>query len=414
MKTLALALVLAAGALISRVLLAHAPPQFAVDLAQPLPVATNWGAYGAWMWLVLAATLGAAFLIYAALVREPLSLVRTLAACALALCAGLWWLPLLSSDVYAYAAYGEMARLGLNPYAHHAAHGDALIAAANWQWRPVLVPICVYGEAFVALARALAGALHGFGALAVLTGFRVVSCAALLLCGYFAGLLGGTRAATFIACNPVAIFAAIEGHNDTLMAAAVLAGVVVLRRAPAIGAAIVALAATIKLPALAASAALVLDRIFVRRDARAVLGGTIAGLALVVAGSQALIAGLRDGLTHGHYAPLASIQSLGIPIAVLAVLFVLFRMRVMTAPIDRWCMLALAGWIAIPNPYPWYALWLVPLAAFAHDRRVTMTTLCVTGASVLRYLPDAAAVPTGSASLALGALALSAYAPLML
>jgi hypothetical protein len=86
----------------------------------------------------------------------------------------------------------------------------------------------------------------------------------------------------------------------------------------------------------------------------------------------------------------------------------------MTTPIDRWCMLALAAWITIPNPYPWYALWMLPLAAFARDRRVIVTTLTVTSAALLRYLPDAAAVPTGAESLALGALALSAYAPLVL
>ena len=279
----------------------------------------------------------------------------------------------------------------------------------------MLVPICVYGETFVALARLLVTVLHGFDTVAVLTSFRVLSCTALVLCGYLAGLLGGARAATFIACNPVALFAAIEGHNDTLMAAAVLFGIVVARRAPAIGATIVALAASIKLPALAASVALAFDRILERRDARAVLGGTVVGLAIVAAASRALIEGVRSDLApHGQYAAFASIQELGIPVAALAALFVLTRVRAMTTPIDRWCMLALAAWIAIPNPYPWYALWLLPLAAFAHDRRVTTTVLTVTGAALLRYLPDAAAVPIGAESFALGALALSAYAPLVL
>jgi hypothetical protein len=414
-KTVGLALIIAAGAIVSRVLLAYAPARFAVDLAQPLPIVTNWGSDGTWLWLVLAATLGAAFIVYLAQLRARLSLARILFASSLALLAGLFWLPLFSSDVYAYAAYGEMARLGLNPYVHQAAGGDALIAAANWQWRPVLVPICVYGETFVALARLLVSALHGLGAVAVLTSFRILSCAALVLCGYLAGLLGGTRAAAFIACNPVALFAAIEGHNDTLMAAAVLLGIVVTRRAPAIGAAIVALAASIKLPALAASAALALDRILERRDARAVLGGTLVGWAIVAATSRAMIAGVRSDLApRGHYAAYASIQELGIPVAALAGLFVLTRVRAMTTPIDRWCMLALAAWITIPNPYPWYALWILPLAAFARDRRVVATTLTVTSAALLRYLPDAAAIPAGVESLALGALALTAYAPLVL
>ena len=411
----ALALIVATGAIVSRVLLAHVPARFAVDLAQPVPIATNWGIEGLWLWLVLATTVGAAFIVYLAQLRAPLSLPGTLLASSLALFAGLSWLPLFSSDVYAYAAYGEMARLGLNPYVHHAAGGDALIAAANWQWRPVLVPICVYGETFVTFARLLVTTLHGFGAGVVLTAFRILSCAALLLCGYLAGLLGGTRAATFIACNPLALFAAIEGHNDTLMVAAVLLGIVVMRRAPAIGAAIVALAASIKLPALAASAALALEQILERRDARAVLGGTLVGWAIVAATSRAMIAGVRSDLApHGEYTAYASIQALGVPVAALAGLFVLTRVRKMTTPTDRWCMLALAVWITIPNPYPWYALWMLPLAAFARDRRAIATTLTVTSAALLRYLPDAAAVPTGPESLALGALALSAYVPLVL
>jgi hypothetical protein len=415
MKHAGIAIVIALGAVASRLLLARAPLRFALDLAQPLPVATEWGRYGAAMWLVLAATLGAAFIIYVLHLRAPLSIAGTLVAAGLALLAALTWLPLLSSDVYAYAAYGEMARLGLSPYAHHAAVSDTLIAAANWQWRPVAVPICVYGPAFVALARALVTACTPFGVVAVLMSFRIISCLALVACGYLAGILGGARAAAFVACNPIAIFAAAEGHNDTLMVSVVLLGIVIARRAPAIGATVVALAAAIKLPALAASFALVADRIASRRDARAVLGGTIVGCAVVAIASRALIAALRSNLApHGHYVALASVQALGIPVSVLIALAVLLRLRTVNEPLDRWCVLALAAWIAIPNPYPWYALWLLPIAAFARDRRVVATALAVTGAALLRYLPDAAALPNLPASVALGAIALTAYAPLVL
>lgn len=414
MKTFGIALIFAAGAIASRTLLQRVPSHFALDLAQPLPVATDWGWNGALFWLVLAATVALAFVVYAMQLRTPLSTSKTLGAAALALIAGWFWLPLLSSDVYAYAAYGEMARLGLDPYALAGRSADALIAAANWQWRPGTLPICVYGPSFVALARLTVEGLQGFGALAVLDGFRFLSCAALLLCGYFAALLGGARAAAFIACNPVALFAAIEGHNDTILAAAVLLGIVVVRRAPAIGATIVALAASIKLPALIAALALAFDRILAHRDARAVLGGTIVGCAVVAIASRAFIAGVRSGLAaHGHYLPLASVQALGLPVAVLAFILVLWRTRSMTTPIDRWCTVALAAWIAIPNPYPWYALWLLPLAAFAHDRRVRLTALTVTSAALLRYLPDAAGFPSSALSLVYGVIAVTAFAPLV-
>ncbi|HTU69752.1 MAG TPA: hypothetical protein VMF11_05475 [Candidatus Baltobacteraceae bacterium] len=415
MKTIGIAFAFAAGTIASRLLLARVPSGFATDLAQPLPVATDWGATGAVFWLVLAATIAVAFVVYALQLRRPLSTGGTLLAGALALVAGWFWLPLFSSDVYAYGAYGEMARIGLNAYAPAGRSSDTLIAAANWQWRPENVPICVYGPAFVAIAHAIAGALRGFGVLAVLDGFRMLACAALLLSGYLAALLGGARAAAFIVCNPVALFAALEGHNDTLALAAVLLGIVIARRAPALGAAAVALAASIKLPALAASLAFALDRILARRNARAVLGGTIVGIAAVVTASRGLIGGVRSGIvSHGHYLPLASIQALGLPVAALVCVFVLVRARSMGTPIDRWCTIALAAWIAIPNPYPWYALWLLPLAAFAHDRRARVTVLAVTSAALLRYLPDAAGLPSPLLSLGYGAIAVTAYVPLVL
>ena len=235
-----IALTFAAGTIAGRSLLHVLPSRFAVDLAQPLVVTTNWNGYGVMFWLVLAAVVAIAFIPYTAQLRAPLSLSGTLAASALALGAAFFWLPLMSSDVYAYAAYGEMARLGLDPYLYHQSLADALVQAANWQWRPVQVPVCVYGPAFVLVAQAVVAALHEAGIAAVLDGFRLLSCAALLLCGYLAYVIDGNRAAAFIACNPVALFTAIEGHNDTLMVAVVLAGVALARRTPAIGAALAA------------------------------------------------------------------------------------------------------------------------------------------------------------------------------
>jgi alpha-1,6-mannosyltransferase len=414
-RLLGIPLIFAFGALVSRLALRFTPSRFTIDLTQPIPVATNWGWQGALVWLTCAATIAAAFIVYRAELRAARSpsTRHVLLASGLACVAGLFWLPLLSSDIYAYAAYGEMARLGIDPYVHHAASADALIEAARWQWSGTL-PICVYGEGFVAIARALVTMLHGLGTTAVLTGFRVLTCAALLLCGYLASRLGNARTAIFIACNPIAIFAAIEGHNDTLMLAGIMLGLLVLRRAPATGAAIVALTASIKSPALAASAAIAIERIAARRNALATTLGTLAGWAFVLAGSLALIHGVRSDLApHGHYHPLTSVQALGIPLAAFAFAAVLLRARTLTAPVDRWCAIALALWIAIPNPYPWYALWLLPVAAFARDPRVVTASLAVSCAALLRYLPDAVALPPTPVSLLLGLVALAAYAPLL-
>src|SRR6516164_901313 len=120
MRLIAPALAIFAGALASRLLLHAAPSSIAVDLAQPLAVATNWHAFGFVTWLLLACTLGVAGIAYADVMRERPKRAQTLpfvlAASAIALVAGFYFIPLFSSDVYAYAAYGEMARTGLNPY----------------------------------------------------------------------------------------------------------------------------------------------------------------------------------------------------------------------------------------------------------------------------------------------------------
>ena len=378
MRLFGIALAFAAGAAASNLALHALPSRFGIDLAQPIVVATEWGSDGVRFWCILACTLAVAFIFYIMQLRAPLSMTRTLLASGLALLAGLFWLPLLSSDVYAYAAYGEMVRVGLDPYVHHAANGNVLIANADWQWRPVPTPVCVYGPTFVAIARAIVTVMHGLGPLAVLESFRVVSCSALLLCGYLAGKLGGARAAAFVACNPVALWVAIEGHNDAIALAVILLGIIAFAHGRTLGAALVLIGVAVKLPLLT-------------------------------------IARIAPGLAaHGQYHAYASVQALGIPIALVTLLFVLLRARAATTTADRWCTIALAAWVALPNPYPWYALWLLPPAAFARDRRVIATSLAVGAVAIARYLPDAVSLPEGFNAFALGAIALTAYAPLVL
>ncbi len=419
MKTLAPAAIFALGAIAERLLLFSARARFPVDLRQPLAVATAWGSTGLLAWLVLLATLAAAGLWYLRGLRapEPPALYETLLTSALALAVGLFWLPLLSSDVYAYAAYGEMERLGLDPHVHHPLLADPIVAAARWQWSGTL-PICVYGDAFVALARVVVVATHSFGTAAILQTLRAIAGIALLGSAFFAAHIPtdarrGRRAAFFIACNPLLLYAAIEGHNDTIMAALVLGGIALARRVPFAGGALAALAAAVKAPALAAAAALAVQRCIARQNALAVSIGVAAGAAIVLFDSLTLLHGVRTDLAPAaSYHPLASVQAVSPVLAAALAIAVLMRIRAFGAPGDRWCVAALAVWLAIPNPYPWYALWIVPIAAFASDARVRAATLAVAAAALLRYVPDAVAIPSGVASIALGLPALVAYAPL--
>src|SRR4029077_16976547 len=87
-----------------------------------------------------------------------------------------------SSDVYAYAAYGGVARRGADPYVNAVMdRRNPLLAAAAWQWSGAL-PLCVYGPAFVGMARAVVAALAPLGTLAQLDGMRALASAALLSC----------------------------------------------------------------------------------------------------------------------------------------------------------------------------------------------------------------------------------------
>jgi len=59
----------------------------------------------------------------------------------------------------------------------------------------------------------------------------------------------------------------------------------------------------------------------------------------------------------------------------------------------------------IPNPYPWYGLWLLALAAMAPQSRAGRAAVLLSMTSLLRYAPDAIALPPAGAQVALGLLA---------
>ncbi len=425
--TIAGALCTFAGALGSRALLAHAPARFAPDLAQPVAVVTAWGAYGATLLAVLAAATAAATAAYALAVtaceREPASARRGWAWIALGAAAGLaaaWAFPaIFSSDVYAYAAYGEMAKLGLNPYGHAPLPaGNPIFAAAIWQWgNPP--PVCVYGPAFVALARGVVGAWpivpNALEALRLVASFALVLCAPLAYAAYPGTPAQRAAAAATIALNPVAVWSAAEGHNDALALAVVLAGFAWLRRSPAAGAAVVALAGSIKLPGAApAFALLALAR---------TRAGAAAGLAVVAALSVPLAVGVLTRLApQGHFAPQASLQGLLEPLIGLALhangaagavtwLLAAAAAVALARPglralregrIEGWLPIALGAWVLIPNPQPWYGVWFAAVAALAPASRAGVTLLALGLFSLLRYVPDAVGAPSPAGGVLLG------------
>jgi len=184
----------------------------------------------------------------------------------LVLIGSIWCLPLLfgtplfSHDVYSYMAQGEILHLGLNPY-HHAPDILArfgkthLLATVSPFWRTTTSP---YGPLFLALASLIAGAVSSHLILGVLL-IRVLELAGLVLLALFVPRLAralGTdpaRATWLAVISPLVLLELIAAeHNDALMIGLLVAGVTLaMERRPLLGIALCALAATVKLPALA-------------------------------------------------------------------------------------------------------------------------------------------------------------------
>ncbi len=180
--------------------------------------------------------------------------------------AAAWLLPLalapalFSGDVYSYLAQGTILHLGHNPYqtppADLAALGQShVMSAVSPFWRHTTSP---YGPLFLGLMSAVVG-ITGAHLIAGVLAVRVVALAGVALLAFFvprlAHALGAdpSRATWLAVMSPLLALELIGGaHNDVLMIGLLVAGVTVaLRGRPVLGIAVCALAATIKLPALA-------------------------------------------------------------------------------------------------------------------------------------------------------------------
>jgi hypothetical protein len=393
-----------AGAALCAWMLESAPADIAVDRAQPLVVVTYWQQFGAHMWIAFALAIAIASVGYVGVLRKRPStslrvvryLTMTIVLSALACAAALLFPVVFSSDVYAYAGYGDMTLHGISPYAHaRITARDPLLDAMLWQWgNPP--PMCVYGPAFVWLAQAITAVFLPLGAAAPLWAFRILACAALVACAPLAysafspfGRETRCAAAAGIALNPIAVWSAAEGHNDTLALAIVLAGFALAARSRIFaGALVAALSALVKAPGAIAAAALAIAAWPNRSRFASAASGAVLGLAIVAALAIPLEYGVRSHLAaQGHYFPQFSLQyvSPGLTIALGIVLLAM-------ACFDRFSMttyLVFAAWIAIPNPYPWYAVWLLPVAFSAWRSYASWALIAASLLIAIRYYPDA-------------------------
>lgn len=225
----------------------------------------------------------------------------------LALVGGLWCLPLaigaplFSHDAYSYLAQGEILHLGLNPY-HHGAevlarHGQGrFLASVSPFWRATTSP---YGPLFLGLASLIAGLVgsHLVAGVLLMRALCLVGVGLLVVfVPRLARALGAdpARATWLTVISPLVLLELVAaGHNDALMVGLLVAGVTLaVERRWLLGIAVCALAATVKLPALAGVAfiAVAWARSESRRPARVL--GLSAAVAVAVLAAVSAATGL--------------------------------------------------------------------------------------------------------------------------
>ncbi len=341
--------------------------------------------------------------------------------------AALWGLPLLlapplfSRDLYAYAAQGQQIRLGADPYVlGPVTTPGPLSASVASQYAGSASP---YGPLFLVLARGVVALVGPHPEAAALL-LRLIAVAGLLLVAWSLLRLAPDAPGPALwlgLTNPLVLLHGVGGgHNETLMAGLVLAGLTTRRgttSARAGGAVLVALGAMVKLPALAALAVLP-DRhpprtllrqaaaVGVAAVATAALASTVTGLgtgwlrtSVQGVGGPSLLSpayglgrllrgiGVPNGLGIGTTT--ASLLGVGLAVALLLGAPRLGRLRAL-----GWALVTVACFA--PAVQPWYLLWgLLPLAAAGGPR----TTRGLAAASVvlcLAILPSGAPVLQGA------------------
>jgi hypothetical protein len=380
----------------------------------------------------------------------------------LLLIGAIWMLPLVlgpalfSRDVYSYLAQGTILHVGLNPYhdtpAVLAQHGGAhVLNAVSPFWRHTTAP---YGPLFLALLSVIV-AITGSHLIAGVLAIRALELVGIVLLAVYLPRLAralGTdpgRTIWLALLSPLLVFELVSaGHNDLLMIGLLAAGVTLaLEGRPLYGIAVCALAATIKVPALAAAVFIAIawaraeltprDRIGFLAAAAVVGVGVLAvvsaisGLGVSWLSSSVFSAPAKVRLaitpaTGVGWTVAAVMHDLGLSAnsrslesafgAVAAVLIVaagvwlLYRTRIPTLAFGLGVLLVVAA-AGGPAAWPWYFTWgLVLLAAWPGPQRSAGLAVALVLAVFLVKPNGILALPLGSAPAVLAVYAVVAFA----
>src|SRR5947199_7136544 len=309
--------------------------------------------------------------------------------------------PLISSDVFGYIDAARLGTLhGINPYSPKFTHLPHDPVRLYRRWATDLPS--PYGPLFVVASYALVplGVAGGLWALKLIT--AAAGLVIVWLVWRCAERLGRDplRAALFVGLNPVVLLFGVGGaHNDFLAIAFVMAGayLAVAGRERIGGAAMIA-ASAIKLPT---GLPLLFAVAGLRTRRRELLTGAVVALAavglLAVAAFGHRATGFLDTIRSQenqvafYSVPNQIGRALGLGGATQGVRYaadaclivaLVFTVRAALRGLD-W--IAAAGWamfallLATAWLLPWYAVWLLPLAAVSDDRRLKIAALALAG-----------------------------------
>lgn len=320
--------------------------------------------------------------------------------------------PLISQDVFGYLAFARMGALhGLDPYTHVAAEAptDPVFTFVGWPFKH-----SPYGALFTLASYATAPLGLASGLWVFKTVAAACSLGAVALIARASRRLGQSPAwaAAFVGLNPVLLVLAVGGaHNDTLVLLALsLALAATAGSSPRLrtGAATLAagvgvkLTAGLVLPFLLLAAPRGRERLGVALSAALSLLA-LAALGVVGFGVHALgflgAVGEQQQLVATHSIPAETARLFGLSgtpgwwrhLYVVAFLLALAVALWRTARGADWRVAA--GWATLALLLstawllPWYAVWLLPLAAVGGDRRLLAATLLFCAYAILIHLP---------------------------
>ena len=329
--------------------------------------------------------------------------------------------PVQSNDLWLYAAYGRMvSEHGTSPYEAPPSRfrDDPLYPRIDRVWRGTR---SLYGPGFIAIAAA-GTAVTGDSALAVRLLFQGLAAVAIVI----ALLLVDRRtkdpmAWLLVGVNPVVVVGVVNGgHNDALVALALLAGVLLaMMRRPVLAGVAVALGVSVKIFIFLPLAAL-LVWLWRRQGLRAALvaGGVAVGIVVggyLLAGGRTAIEPLGEaenqvsrssiwnaprreitfdlveegmrGKVAGAIASDRVTRWANLTVAGLALILVAPRLRAKT-PVLLVGGATLAYLLAGAYVVPWYAVWALPVLALAPRSWITGVTLAIAAVVSIAYVTD--------------------------